>query len=179
MTLSDLASVGSFVSGGAVAISLILLLMQVRQNNKTVRATMQQSRTARYTEQILRPTEPYLCEALTRALQGDVTMDACMIMAFSRHAANVFWNSEDVFLQHRSGAIDRFAFESDMALLRKFVEIPAYRVGWRVNRDFATGEFQVFVDNLISETTPVRFLDVPATWKTLMTAELEHADQPL
>jgi hypothetical protein len=24
-----------------------------------------------------------------------------------------------------------------------------------------------------------RFLDVPATWKTLMTAELEHADQPL
>src|SRR5471030_2442877 len=106
-------------------------------------------------------------------------MDACMITAFTRHASNVFWNSEDVFLQHRSGTIDRFAFESDMALLRKFAEIPAYRVGWRINRDFATGEFRAFVDSLIGETTPVQFPDVVLTWKTLMTAELEHATRPL
>jgi len=178
MTLSDLAAVGSFVSGAAVAVSLILLLLQMRQNDKTVRATMQQSRTARYAEQLLRPTEPYLCEALTRAMQGDLTMDACMVVAFARHAANVFWNSEDVFLQRRSGTIDHFAVESDMAFLRQLLQVPAYRVGWQINRDYSTGEFQTFIDNLISEIKPVPNLDVAATWKTLMTAELENVVQP-
>jgi hypothetical protein len=178
MTLSDLASVGSFVSGAAVAISLILLLFQMRQNDKTLRASMQQSRTARYAEQILRPTEPYLCEAVTRAAQADMNLDAFMIMAFTRHTANLFWNSEDIFLQHRAGTIDRSAFESDVAILSKFLETPAYRVGWQFNRDFATGEFQVFVDKLIHDTKPVRFGDPTAMWKTFLAAELEKATQP-
>jgi hypothetical protein len=179
MTLSDLASIGSFVSGAAVAISLILLLLQMRQNNKTSRASMQQSRTARYSEQILRPTEPYLCEAVTRAVQDDLNLDAFMIMAFVRHAANMFWNSEDVFLQHKSGTIDRVAFESDMMILSKFLETPAYRVGWQFNRDYATGEFRTFVDNQIRATKPVRFPDPTTLWKTLMAAELDKAAQPL
>jgi len=177
MTLPDLASIGSLVSGAAVAITVILMLFQMRQNDKTLRATMQQSRTARYTEQILRPTEPYLCEAVTRATQGDLTLDASMVMAFARHAASVFWSSEDVFLQHRSGTIDRFSFDSDVAILGKFLEIPAYRVGWQFNRDFSTGEFRAFVDDLISKTKPVRYPDPTTSWKTLLTAELDQSAQ--
>jgi hypothetical protein len=177
MTISDLAALGGFVSGVAVPVSLLLLLLQMRQNDKTARATMQQSRTARYAEQILRPTEPYLCEAVTRAQQSDLTMDAGLTMAFTRHAAHVFWNSEDVFLQHRSGTIDRFAFESDMAILRNFLRLPAYRVGWAINRDYSTGEFQAFVDKQLGEIKPARSPDLTARWKTLMTAELEKADQ--
>jgi hypothetical protein len=178
MTLSDLASVGSFVSGAAVAISLILLMFQMRQNDKTLRASMQQSRTARYAEQILRPTEPYLCEAVTRASQGDLTMDAFLIQAFVRHTANMFWNSEDVFLQHRSGTIDRLALESDVAILSKFLETPAYRVGWKFNRDYATSEFRAFIDKLIDDVEPRQFGDQVAAWKELMAAELEKAAPP-
>jgi hypothetical protein len=175
MTLSDLAALGSFVSGAAVAISLILLLLQMRQNDKTLRANLQQSRTARYSEQLLRPTERYLSEAITRAAQGDLTMEAPMINAFIRHTANMFWNSEDVFMQHKSGTIDRVAFESDIAILRKFLETPAYRAGWQFNRDYATGEFRAFVDNLVSETKAVPFPDLVTTWNTLIAAELENA----
>lgn len=178
MTLSDLASIGSFVSGAAVAISLVLLIFQMRQNDKSLRASMQQSRTSRYVEQILRPTEPYLCEAVTRASQGDLTMDAFLIQAFIRHAANMFWNTEDVFLQHRAGTIDRLALESDVAVLSKFLQTPAYRVGWRFNREYATTEFQAFIDKLIDDVEPRLFGDQVAAWKELMTTELARAAPP-
>ena len=39
MSLSDLASLGSFVSGLAVLISLVLLFFQLRQLNQQVRQT--------------------------------------------------------------------------------------------------------------------------------------------
>src|SRR5215469_11166967 len=97
MSLSDLASLGSFVSGVAVAVTLLFTLFQLRQNNRAVRASMQQNRTARYIEEILRPTEPFLCEAVTKASEGCVEMSSDQVMAFVRHAGSIFWGSEDVF----------------------------------------------------------------------------------
>ncbi len=54
MTLSDLASLGSFVSGAAVLISLVFLYFQIRQVNAQVRqaernqrALLQQGRAGR------------------------------------------------------------------------------------------------------------------------------------
>lgn len=44
MTLSDLASLGSFVSGLAVAITLVFLLLQARQNTQNLRSSVQQAR---------------------------------------------------------------------------------------------------------------------------------------
>ena len=41
MSLNDLASIGSFVSGMAVVISLIYLSIQIRQNTRHERAAMQ------------------------------------------------------------------------------------------------------------------------------------------
>ena len=47
MSLSDLASLGSFVSGLAVMISLIYLAVQIRQAERNQKAMIQQGRTAR------------------------------------------------------------------------------------------------------------------------------------
>ena len=47
MTLSDLAAVGSFVSGIAVFLSFIFLALQLHQANRNQRSLMQQARTGR------------------------------------------------------------------------------------------------------------------------------------
>jgi len=44
MSLSDLAAIGSLISGVAVLISLIYLSQQIRQNTKHSRAIIQQGR---------------------------------------------------------------------------------------------------------------------------------------
>jgi hypothetical protein len=50
MSLSDLAALGSFVSGVAVMVTLIFLLLQMRQANRNQRALMQRMRSARNIE---------------------------------------------------------------------------------------------------------------------------------
>jgi hypothetical protein len=172
MSLSDLASLGSFVSAVAVAVTLIFTLFQLRQNNLALRAATQQNRTARYTEQILRPTEPFLCEAVTKAAEGRVDLTSEQVMAFTRHSASVFWNSEDVFLQHQGGNLDQEAFESDTAILKGFLTNPAYRVGWRINRPFASGAFQDYIEALIREVKPSRPPVYTEIWKGLLAQEM-------
>jgi hypothetical protein len=177
MTLADLAALGSFVSGVAVAVTLVFAVFQLRQNNRAIRASMQQNRTGRYTEQILRPTEPFLCQVVTKAAEGDIEMRSDHVMAFVRHCASIFWNSEDVFLQHRLGNIDREAFDSDVTILKAFLAQPAYRVGWHFNRAFASDEFQHFMDNLVCETKLKPIVNYGTEWKRLMTEELAAVAQ--
>jgi len=55
MSLSDLASLGSFVSGLAVLISLIYLAIQVQQAEQNQKAQIQQGRAARLVDLQLPP----------------------------------------------------------------------------------------------------------------------------
>src|SRR5437870_561365 len=50
MSLTDLASLGSFVSGVAVAITLIFLVIQMRQNTLAIRGAASQALSAAYGE---------------------------------------------------------------------------------------------------------------------------------
>jgi heme exporter protein D len=71
MTLSDLASIGGFISGVAVVITLVFLLIQMRETNLNQRALMQQMRSARSIDTILRHAEPGLNETISLAMQGE------------------------------------------------------------------------------------------------------------
>ena len=71
MSLSDLASLGSFVSGVAVLATLILVFFQMRQANLNQRSLMQQARASRAMNLIMAQAEPAFSAALTRAgVQG-------------------------------------------------------------------------------------------------------------
>src|SRR5690348_18217117 len=78
MTLSDLASLGSFISGFAVLVSLIFLYFQLRQISEQVnqternqRALMQQGRANRVTDTTLRLAETEMSSVWCRARRGD------------------------------------------------------------------------------------------------------------
>ena len=74
MILTNLAAIGSFISGVAVVVTLIFLLLQMRQANLNQRALMQQGRVARTNETMLRLTEPHMLEIIMRGGAGDLTM---------------------------------------------------------------------------------------------------------
>jgi len=67
MSLSDLAAIGSFISGIAVFMSFIFLSLQLRQANRNQRSLMQQSRTGRNVEILLKIADPAVSETLAQA----------------------------------------------------------------------------------------------------------------
>ena len=63
MSLSDLASLGSFVSGCAVLISLIYLALQVRQTERNQKISIRHSRVSRTVELQLALADPGVADA--------------------------------------------------------------------------------------------------------------------
>ena len=172
MSLSDLAALGSFVSGIAVVVTLVFLLLQMRQQTQSLRASTQQGRAARIAEYTLQRTEPFLSEVIVRAISSDLTLNSSMVQAFLAHAVSVFFNLEDVLLQHRYGNIDQANLESEVAILRGYLALPAYRTAWRINRPFTAAEYRDFVDKLMRETKVVPFPDLAEMWKRILSEEL-------
>jgi hypothetical protein len=61
-------------------------------------------------------------------------------------------------------------------ILKAYFANPAYRVGWQLNRPFASSDFQKFIDALISETKAGPPMKLASQWKMLMTQELAGVD---
>src|SRR5215472_5949453 len=103
MSLSDLASLGSFVSGVAVLASLIYLTLQVRQAERYQKAMAQEARAARLSDLHLRFAD--LADVFAKGNGGDDDLSLTQLRQF-RHLINAAtYNGEDTFRQHKVGLI--------------------------------------------------------------------------
>jgi hypothetical protein len=173
MSLSDLASIGSFVSGVAVVVTLALLLIQTRQANRNQKALMQQGRSARTVALLATLSEPRYGDIVVRAEACDLTLTPSEAQSYMRLCGAFFANCEDSYLQFRTGTLDRRGWEADLATLKQLASMPSARVAWSFVRGFWDGEFRDFVDALMRETT-IRSLppDYADFWKSRITEEL-------
>ncbi|HVV64342.1 MAG TPA: hypothetical protein VG843_00005 [Rhizomicrobium sp.] len=171
MTLSDLAAVGSFLSGIAVVISVIFLTLQMRQSNRNQRSLIQQARTGRNIETLLRITDEYISETIAEADLNCATLSPARIWAFYGLAGAVFWSYEDSFMQFRAKTLDRRSWDSDVATIRRLLGYPAYRVAWKMARGGMSGEYRDYVDAIMREVKiePATLTDL---WKTYTAEEI-------
>lgn len=151
MSLSDLAAIGSFVSGVAVVFSFVFLALQIRQANRVQRSLMQQGRTTRNVEILLTISDPAVSETIAAADANCVAMDPTKIWSFYGLAGAVFWTYEDSFLQYQASALDAASWESDATTIRRLLRYPAYRVAWKMARDGMSGGYREYVDSVMLE----------------------------
>jgi hypothetical protein len=171
MTLSDLASLGSFVSGLAVVVTLIFLVLQMRQTNKNQKALMQQGRSDRLIQVSTLLADRYQSELWARATQGETGFTPGEISSLMRMNATWFWTYEDSFLQHRAGLLDDAGWATDLNSLRGMVADPGSRTAWRLLRGYAGGPYAEFVDRLMADSEANPVPDLSAAWKNIMTEE--------
>jgi hypothetical protein len=174
MSLSDLASLGSFVSGFAVLVSLIYLALQVRQAERNQQALIHQGRAARVSELILRVSDPTLAAVYSRVSRGeDVTgVELAQFRAYCM-AAITGW--EDTFFQHEQRLLDDKSFASLVRTMKIALASSGMRVVWKSERNRYEDSFRAFVDEMVRESKPRRPRDDLAEWKSAIAAELETA----
>ena len=159
MSLSDLASLGSFVSGLAVLVSLGFLYFQVRQVTRQVRqaernqrATIAQGRASRTVDAILRQTEPSMATAFLKAFAGAADLTATELQQFVVFVRAFLVNSEDTFLQRNHGLLEDAAYGAYLRVFTATMSNPAFRVVWGMQRQAVGEEFAAFVDKLLAKT---------------------------
>lgn len=151
MSLSDLAAIGSFVSGIAVFFSFFFLALQLRQANRNQKALMQQGRTGRNVDILLKLADPAMSETIALADSHGGSLSDSKIWSFYGFAAAVFWSYEDSFLQFQSKTLDVSSWQSDIATLRRLIASPAYRAVWKMARDGMSGDYREYIDQLMGE----------------------------
>lgn len=175
MSLSDLAAVGSLISGIAVFLSFIFLALQLRQANRNQRSLMQQARTARNVEILLKMSDPDTSETLAQANTDCTAMDDARIWSFYGFGAAVFWSYEDCFMQFRAKTLDASSWASDVATLERLVAYPPYRAVWKMARDGMGGDYRDYVDSLMNKVRSEASRSLTDVFKVCIAEELQSA----
>jgi hypothetical protein len=169
MSLSDLASVGSFVSAIAVVISLVYLSVQIRQNTRHQRASMQQARAASTVDMMLRTTEAEMPETILRGRAGDPDLEPEKLEKFLRIMTAIFVNFEDGYLLRRAGMLDS-ASDSE-ALRHHILPHAGYRAAWTILHRGLQPDFQKHVEAILQETPINASFDRRDLWKKTLTEQ--------
>jgi hypothetical protein len=154
MSLSDLASLGSFVSGLAVLVSLVYLSLQIRHNTRHSQALIQQGRAGRIAETALRLAELRESDGLDKCFNGDTDADPKDVARFLYICRAGFVSAEDSFLQHREGLLTGLAFESYEASLRGGMGAPGLGAGWKMTRESYEPQFRDYLDRMLADANP-------------------------
>lgn len=171
MNLSDLASVGNFLSGVAVVFSFIFLTLQIRQSNQNQKSLMQQGRSARTVDILMKMTEPGLSETIMNAIGMDASKEPAKIFAFYAFASACFWNYEDSFLQCQAKTLDARGWATDDLTLTGLLRNPAYRAAWKMARIGMSGDYRDYVDAKLKSVAGGEARNVVELWNTYFNEE--------
>jgi hypothetical protein len=171
MTLSDLASIASVLSGVAVLASLIYLNQQVRQNTKHSRALIQQGRSLGSSNYLVQQAlDPILTEVTVRGDEGDATLDRLQATRYMFVTIAFFFLVEDLFYQHQDGLIDAERHAGTTNVLRMRFRDPGFRAAWTVMRPQFGPVFSAFLDGLMADAPAGGGLDLGTMWKSRLPA---------
>jgi hypothetical protein len=168
VTLADLSSLGSFISGVAVVVSLAYLSVQIRQNTKHSQALIQQGRAARIVDTALRLAELRADDGLNTCFEGAPQARARDVSRFLNVARAVFISAEDSFLQSEEGLLGPAALESYKASLRRGTGSPGLAAAWILTRDMYEPKFRAFMNETNGDLNQAVSVRLAEAWRTAL-----------
>jgi hypothetical protein len=179
MSLSDLAALGSFVSGVAVLISLVFLYFQLRQINAQVvqaernqQSTIRDSRTTRMVDFLMQTTDASLADAVMKGLGAHADMTDTQINQFRQYTLARLYNAEAAFNDYRLGLLDETAFVSIDRGLRSSLSGPGARAMYTRYRRIFGDDFAAYIDNIVTSTPVALPVDANAIFRSDVAAEI-------
>lgn len=160
MTLTDLAALGSFVSGVAVVVSLVLLYFQLAQINQQIRqaesnqrATLTQGYLNRLTEINRWSIDSGMAELIARAVSGETNFTRDELNKLAIVFRVIILSAQDGFLARQAGLLDQTVLDVAMRVVRGSLALPVMRALWLIDlQQFFVPEFRDEVERLIAET---------------------------
>ena len=172
MSLSDLAALGSFVSGVAVLISLIYLALQVRQTKRNQQIAIRHSRATRVVELHLALADVAVADAWLHGSGSPQELTLTELSQFNSLCRALFFHFEDSFYQREEGLLNDAAFETVVAGIRLSARSPGFRAAWKMARPNFGGRFLSFMDGAVAASASAPPMDLSLeAWKVAFESE--------
>jgi hypothetical protein len=172
MSLSDLASVGSFVSGFAVLTSLVYLALQVRQTERNQQISIRHSRVSRTVDLHLSLADPAVADAWLHGLRSPEEITQTELSQFLNLCRAHFFHFEDSFYQREGGVLNDEAFETVVAGARLTSRSPGFRAAWKMARPNFGGRFLSFMDGVVARSAAEPPVDLSLeAWRVAFSSE--------
>jgi hypothetical protein len=172
MSLSDLASLGSFVSGLAVLVSLIYLALQVRQTKRNQQIAIRHSRATRVVELHLALADLAVADAWLHGSASPRDITPTEVSQFTNLCRALFFHFEDSFYQREEGLLNDDAFETVVAGARLSARSPGFRAAWKISRPNFAGRFLGFMDGVVAGSAAEPPVDLSLeAWKVAFASE--------
>jgi hypothetical protein len=172
MSLSDFASLGSFVSGFAVLVSLIYLALQVRLTKRNQQISIRHSRASRIVELHLALADPAVADAWLHGSGSPEALTQTELSQFTNLCRGLFFHFEDSFYQREEGLLNDNAFETVVAGARLSARSPGFRTAWTLARPNFGGRFLAFMDEVVARSAAEPPVDLSLeAWKRAFAAE--------
>lgn len=176
MSLSVLASLGSFVSGFAVLISLVYLALQVRQTERNQQISIRHSRASRIVELHLALADPGVADAWLRGSLRPDELTQTELSQFINLCRALFFHFEDSFYQREEGLLNDAAFETVVAGAHYSARSPGWRAAWKLARSNFAGRFLAFMDGIVAKAAAEPPVDLSLeAWRAAFSAETPRA----
>jgi hypothetical protein len=170
MTLADLASIGSFVSGFAVLISLIYVAVQIRQAERNQRTLLQQATSSRNLEAVKHWGEPAVASAYLKALSGDTEFTAMEVYQLTHQHRITLTSVQDSFMLHNLSLINKVHLEGMLRSIKQLFGQPVMRALWNTTQQRYSPEFVEWI-NAHTKDVPLRGpTDIVETLRVALTS---------
>ncbi len=150
MTLSDIATFTTAMSGVAVTVSIIYLALQTHQNTRHMRAQINQGRVALIAQLLLTGTDADVATAVLLGTTGSATPEAVKKRQFQFFVAAQMFGWQDSFSQHERGLLDEDIYKAMRASVDRAFSQPAFRETYETQFRTPGTKFSAFVDDAIA-----------------------------
>ncbi|MBV9548459.1 MAG: hypothetical protein JO256_02155 [Alphaproteobacteria bacterium] len=171
MTLTDLASIGSFISGVAVLLSLIYVSVQIRQAKHHQQAAIRLGRADRIVQMCFAAGDNAAAEAVLKGHAGAADISEIQLAQYYWICRGFFYHCEEEYFQHKEGLANEAYYASFLAGTKKMFCLPGLRVQWRQQRESFVPEFVAFMEALMAQAQPVWTSDAVGAWTSAIAAE--------
>jgi hypothetical protein len=147
VTLNELGSLGEFISGLAVVVTLVYLALQIRHNTRAVRSSMHQDMvesTLRIAESV--SDNPDVGRIALKADEDYDNLTKEEFIRFEAYAERVFGNFESVFYSYRNSMIEQDLWESWEASYLADISRTSMRRFWNEDRPMHLRDYMDFID---------------------------------
>jgi hypothetical protein len=160
VSLSEIASIASALSGLAATVSLIYVGIQIRQSVRHTMAQIHQGTAARTTTILLGRMNADTVAAWIEGNGGTPTPELIRKRQFQDQCGLAMIAMEDYFSQHELGLLSEEQFSRGVATFRNSFKEPGLRAYWLQQREImakAAPKYCAFIDSLSTDdTTPIR-----------------------